>query len=63
MTELDKIVDANEEYSHDFKYGTLPIPPARKLAVLACMDARLNVNEALVFYAALIYFNNLFLIE
>ena len=47
MTELDKIVDANEEYSHDFKYGTLPIPPARKLAVLACMDARLNVNEAL----------------
>jgi carbonic anhydrase len=47
MAELDKIRDSNEEYSHNFKYGTLPIPPARKLAVLACMDARLNVNEAL----------------
>ena len=47
MTELDKIVDANEQYSHNFKHGNLSIPPARKLAVLACMDARLNVNEAL----------------
>jgi len=47
MTELDKIIDANELYSHNFKHGSLPIPPARKLAVLACMDARLNVNEAL----------------
>lgn len=47
MTELDKIVDANEQYSHNFKQGNLSIPPARKLAVLACMDARLNVNEAL----------------
>jgi len=47
MTELDKIVDANEQYSHNFKHGNLSIPPARKLAVLACMDARRNVNEAL----------------
>ena len=47
MTELDKIVDANEQYSHNFKYRNLSIPPARKVAVLACMDARLNVNEAL----------------
>lgn len=47
MTELDKIVDANKQYFHNFKHGNLSIPPARKLAVLACMDARLNVNEAL----------------
>jgi len=24
MVELDKIPDANEEYSHSFRYGTLP---------------------------------------
>ena len=47
MTELDKILGANEEYYHNFRYGALPIPPARKLAILACMDARLNVNEVL----------------
>ncbi|MGN6633671.1 MAG: beta-class carbonic anhydrase [Nitrososphaeraceae archaeon] len=47
MAELDKIVDANKQYSRNFKHGNLSIPLARKLAVLACMDARLNVNEAL----------------
>lgn len=47
MTELDKILGANEEYYYNFRYGALPIPPARKLAILACMDARLNVNEVL----------------
>src|SRR6188472_1990021 len=47
MAVLDKILDSNEEYTRNFRYGALSIPPARKLAVLACMDARLNVNEAL----------------
>ncbi len=45
MTELEKLVKANEEYAKTFKYGTLPIPPARKLAILACMDARLTVED------------------
>ncbi|MGB7953398.1 MAG: carbonic anhydrase [Candidatus Nitrosopolaris sp.] len=47
MVELNKILSANEEYSSDFKHGDLPIPPARKLAVLACMDARLTVEDFL----------------
>lgn len=47
MVELNKILSANEEYSSDFKHGNLPIPPSRKLAVLACMDARLTVEEFL----------------
>jgi carbonic anhydrase len=47
MAVLDKILDSNEEYTRNFRYGALSIPPARKLVVLACMDARLNVNEAL----------------
>lgn len=47
MAELNKILAANEEYSGSFKHGTLSIPPSRKLAVLACMDARLTVEDFL----------------
>lgn len=47
MVELDRLLKANEEYAKTFKHGTLPIPPARKLAVLACMDARLTVEDFL----------------
>lgn len=45
MTELNKILSANEKFSSDFKHGNLSIPPSRKLAILACMDARLNVED------------------
>jgi len=47
MTELSKIIEANQYYSKDFKYGKLPSRPSRKLAILACMDTRLNVEDAL----------------
>jgi carbonic anhydrase len=47
MTELNNILAANEEYSKGFKYGDLPGPPSRKLAVLACMDARLSIKDLL----------------
>ena len=47
MTELNKIISANEEFSKDFKHGNLPIPPSRKLAILACMDARLTIEDFL----------------
>jgi carbonic anhydrase len=47
MAELNKILAANEEYSKDFKHWNLPSPPSRKLAVLACMDARLTVEDFL----------------
>jgi carbonic anhydrase len=47
MAELNNILAANEEYSKGFKYGDLPSPPSRKLAVLACMDARLSIKDLL----------------
>src|SRR5947199_4877804 len=47
MGELNKILSSNEEFSKDFKHGNLPIPPSRKLAILACMDARLTVEDFL----------------
>src|SRR6188472_903226 len=45
MTELNKILAANEEYSEDFRHGELSHIPSRKIAILACMDARLTVED------------------
>jgi carbonic anhydrase len=42
MTATDELVANNEAYAAAFG-GLLPLPPARQLAVVACMDARLNV--------------------
>ncbi len=42
MSETDELLRNNEAYAASFDKGDLPLPPARKLAVLACMDARLN---------------------
>jgi carbonic anhydrase len=45
--ELDRALAANERYAADFALGDLPLPPGRHLAVLACMDARLTVEQVL----------------
>ena len=47
MSVIDEVLKANEEYARNFKQGQLPMPPARKLAVVACMDARLVVSRIL----------------
>jgi carbonic anhydrase len=47
MSVTDEVLKANEAYAQKFNSGHLPIPPARKLAVLACMDARLVPTEML----------------
>ncbi len=47
MSIIDEVLKANEEYAKNFKLGHLPAPPARKLAVVACMDARLTVSQLL----------------
>ncbi len=47
MSIIDERIKANKDYSKDFKLGNLPIPPARKLAIVACMDARLAIEEML----------------
>ncbi len=43
MTVTDELLRNAESYAADFVKGELPIPPARKLAIVACMDARLNL--------------------
>jgi carbonic anhydrase len=42
MTATDELLANNERYAASFA-GPLPLPPSRHLAVVACMDARLNV--------------------
>ena len=42
MTATDELLANNERYAESFA-GQLPLPPSRHLAVVACMDARLNV--------------------
>jgi carbonic anhydrase len=42
----DELLENNQRYAESF-HGPLPMPPARHLAVLACMDARLNVYALL----------------
>ncbi len=47
MSVTDEVLKANQEYAQKFTQGNLPMPPARKLAVVACMDARLIVSQIL----------------
>jgi len=42
MSTTDELLANNAAYAATFDKGDLPLPPARKLAVVACMDARLN---------------------
>src|SRR5918995_1237578 len=47
MSVTDELLRNNEAYAASFDKGDLPLPPARKLAVVACMDARLDVHAIL----------------
>ncbi|WP_194835303.1 carbonic anhydrase [Nocardia sp. XZ_19_369] len=46
MTVTDEYLQNNTAYASSFA-GPLPLPPAKQVAVVACMDARLNVYGAL----------------
>jgi carbonic anhydrase len=46
MTVTDQYLANNEVYAASFS-GPLPLPPAKQVAVVACMDARLNVYAIL----------------
>ena len=46
MTVTDELLANNERYAEGFS-GPLPLPPSAHLAVVACMDARLNVYAIL----------------
>jgi carbonic anhydrase len=42
MSVTDELLTNAERYAAQFEKGDLPLPPARKIAIVACMDARLN---------------------
>src|SRR5712671_3008810 len=47
MSVTNDLLHNNESYSKSFTKGDLALPPAKKVAVLACMDARLDVHKIL----------------
>jgi carbonic anhydrase len=47
MSVIPEFLAANEQYAATFDQGQLPMPPGRKVAVLTCMDARLDPAKAL----------------
>jgi carbonic anhydrase len=42
MSARDEVLEANARYAEQFDLRTLPGPPVRRLAVLTCMDSRLD---------------------
>ena len=47
MAILDEFLAANEGYAAGFTKGDLPMPPGRQVAVLTCMDARMDPAQFL----------------
>jgi carbonic anhydrase len=47
MSVTDELLANNAEFASSFTKGDLPMPPGKALAVVACMDARLNVYALL----------------
>lgn len=47
MSVTDELLRNAEDYASRFDKGDLPLPPAKKVAVVACMDARLDPQAVL----------------
>jgi carbonic anhydrase len=47
MTSTDQLLKNNETYAHGFRHASLPAEPRLKVAVVACMDCRLDPAQAL----------------
>ncbi len=47
MPVTDELIEANEKFAQEFTQGNLPVPPARQVAVLTCMDARMHPESFL----------------
>jgi carbonic anhydrase len=47
MGTIDDAIRANESYGRGFDMAKLTMPPARKLAIVACMDAWLTIESML----------------
>jgi carbonic anhydrase len=42
MSTTDELLRNNERYTNSFDKGDLPMPPAKQIAIVTCMDARLS---------------------
>ena len=42
MSVINELLEANKAYAQSFDQGGLPMPPARQVAIVTCMDARLH---------------------
>jgi len=47
MSTINETLAENQKYARAFHLGNLPMPPARKLAIVACMDARMTIEPML----------------
>ena len=47
MSVTDELLENARHYAESFDKGDLPLPPARKIAVVACMDARILPSRIL----------------
>lgn len=47
MSETDHLLAANARYAETFDKGGLPTPPAKRVAIVTCMDARIDVGRML----------------
>lgn len=47
MTAIDAFLANNDNYAGDFSKGDRPLPPAKHIAVVACMDARIETGRLL----------------
>jgi carbonic anhydrase len=47
MSEVDRMLEHNQRFAASFADGQKPMPPARRVAILTCMDARIHPAKAL----------------
>ena len=47
MSSTDTLLEQNRQYAASFDQGGKPVPPARQVAVVTCMDARLHPESFL----------------
>ncbi len=47
MSAIDDFLANNEAYADEFSKDSLPMPPAKQIAVVVCMDARLETGALL----------------
>jgi len=47
MSATNDFLKANQDYAESFTKGGKPMPPAKKVAVVACMDARIETGRLL----------------